>query len=253
MIKKLAKMPSQTFSAWLEIAYRPRFARLPNGSYYLRRKVPFFAKWESPGLVEQIRDGMISAQEDPLWKNSGATDPHEYESYSWQICAMACLKMVLATMNPKKNYPLVSIAKEAEQYGVYKKNGHPDIRKNLDGMFHAPFLEFTKTLGLDGFRRTSAGTHQICRHITRQIFVLASVTEDFAATRPEEKGGHLVVVVGFEVKNQMISGFYVNNPSGKNKKNQEYSWVDIDTWKKNFSGNIICLRPESYKSSEKPE
>lgn len=210
-----------------------------DGSYFLSLKIPSFTKWESSNLVDDIRQNKISAKDDPLWKESGAENLFEYESYSWQICGMICLKMILAAINPNKKYPSIYLAKKAEKFGVYKKNNNPDLKQNLDGMFHIPFLKFIGNFDLFGFRKTMVRDYQLCYYLNKQFFVMTSVSEDFALN--QKKGGHMVVVVGYEIKNKKISGFYVNNPSGKSEKIQAYFFVKKETWDNNFSGNVICI------------
>lgn len=256
MLKTLIKMPLLLIYNLTEKYYKLQSASLAEGSHFLKLKVPFFAKWESPKLAASIRSGKISAKDDPMWEESGAKDQAEYESYSWQICGMACLKMILTAINKTKEYRAVSLAKEAEKYGVYKKNKSVDPKNNLDGMFHSPFLEFIKTFGLLGFKKTQVQEYQLSHYINDQLFILASVQEDFTAPKthdPLKKGGHLVVMVGFEVKDKKVTGFYINNPSGKFGENQEYFFIDIETWKNTFSGNILCLFSEIYSSRVQPE
>src|SRR3990167_6800417 len=113
-------------------------------------KIPYFSQWESPKLVGKIIERKILARDDQKWKNSGAKSPEEYEYWSWNICGMACLKMILASKF-SKNYKMIELAKKCEEYGAYVHNGghlvlitgFDDHKKTL--FFHNPSGFFGKS------------------------------------------------------------------------------------------------------------
>jgi hypothetical protein len=219
--------------------------RIKDGTYEIDCDIPYFSQFESPDLVEDIITEKSSAQNDPRWNQSGAETSAEYESYSWQICGMACLKMILAGLFKMEDHPLVALAKEAQRFGVYKPNSKPNMRENLDGMFHKPFIKYLKKFNLNGNLLRNAGRNSIAYQIYHNRFVIASVHHYIRHDNPSDNGkrGHLVLITGFRIKNGRVSGFFINNPSGfQSNKSQEHHFVSMKNWKKCFSGTMIAIR-----------
>lgn len=226
------------------IYYGQEIGKLADSDYSIKYDVPSFTQWESRELIEDIIKGKFDCKNDPLWKNSGAENPEEYEMYSWQMCGMTCLKMILKSVYPDKEYRLVDLAKDAEKVGVYKRNNDKDPRHNLDGMFHNNFLKFIKKFGLKGFRAEKIKENYIANLILNNCFIVSSVhpsiREDYF--KSNSKTGHLVLVKGFKVLSGKVSGFFINNPSGYLSNNSQKNYfVPIEKWNKYFSGNIDAI------------
>jgi hypothetical protein len=96
--------------------YKGKIMKLSNGDYFLKREIPSFTQWESKDKVDDIVKGKFDAKNDKLWRKSGTKTKEEYEMYSWQICGMTCLKMILKSINNEKDYKLVELAKDALKY-----------------------------------------------------------------------------------------------------------------------------------------
>lgn len=242
--KKILKQFRNAKGAIANAVYRKIIRRHNDGDYFLDYKIPSYAQWVSSELVEDIVGEKINAKDDPRWRESGARTPEEYEMYSWQICGMTCMKMILESIDSDNKIELVKLAIEAEKYQVYKKNSEPDVRINLDGMFHKPFVEFIKKFNLSGYRANSVFENQLAWLLLKNNFIIASVIPVIRENNPDanSKNGHLVLVCGFQMSQGKVSGFYINNPSGfYSNKSQEKYFVPIGIWERCFSGNIIVV------------
>lgn len=228
-----------------EVYHKRRVSEIPNGEYFSKYNIPSFTQWESKEIIEDIINDRRDCKTDPLWKNSGASSPEEYEMYSWQCCGMACLMMVLKSIYPNKNYRLVDLAKDSLAFGVYRKNYSQNIRDNLDGVIHSPFLKFIEKFDLSGRRISCIGENQLASFIHKEHFVIATVHPSIRDEYFEHNSrrGHLVLVTGFRLLNGSIFGFFINNPSGfASNQSQEKYFVPLEKWKKYFSGDANILK-----------
>lgn len=200
------------------------------------RKIPYFSQWESPELVEKIIIGKMKASEDPRWKESGAKTSEEYEYWSWNICGMACLKMVLADKT-KEIYKTIDLAKKCEEYGGYIQNG-----EKIDGLFYEPFLTFIKKeYGIEGkiFKRFLT-IWRIKREVKKGNYIIVSVHAGIRkpAYVPEHKGGHLVLLTGFDNSKKTL---FLHNPSGFFGESQRDYEMSEKDFKKFFAGRGILI------------
>jgi len=199
-------------------------------------KIPFFSQWESAQLVEDIVKGKIWASSDPKWKNSGAESTEEYIYWSWNICGMACLKMILADKFDKE-YKLIELAKSCESYGGYRRNGN-----KIEGLFYKPFSVFLKQdYGLKarvwGWFLTIG---RIRKEIEKGNYVMASVNAHIRdlGKEPMFKGGHLVLVTGYDRESHVL---YLHNPSGFWKQSQQNFEITENDFRKYFAGRGIVI------------
>lgn len=235
-VRKLSGDLSDCFYWW-------QIRKIPDGNYFTGNEIPSFTQWESKNLIDKIIKGKMDTKNDPLWGESWAQSPEEYETYSWQICGMACLKMILKSVNKEKDYKLIGLAKDAEKYWVYKRNNNPDPKVNLDGLFHKKFLSFIRTFWLKWKLKSWTKEHYISHLLMRNYFIIASVHPSIREESiiSNSKTWHLVLLVGFRIRNWKIQGFFINNPSGYFEKSQQKHFVNIANWRKVFSGNIDVI------------
>ncbi|MFD5563566.1 C39 family peptidase [Kitasatospora griseola] len=198
--------------------------------------VPYYSQWESPELVPDILDGTLRAADDPLWERSGAADQAEYEYWSWRLCGMACLRMVLDHwwgVAPAQ----VRLAEECELAGAYIR--HPDGR--LDGLIHSPFAAYVRARwGLDAQAVSPLPVERLPEELARGVLPMISVHPAIRSLAPEvpRLGGHLVLAVGAD-----DDALYIHNPSGFPDGSQRAArvpWVDLDRF---YAGRGILLGP----------
>ncbi len=200
------------------------------------KKIPYFSQWESWELVGEIIGGRIKAREDPKWKLSGAKTSEEYEYWSWNICGMACLKMILASKFGEE-HKTIELAKKCEEYGGYVQNG-----EKIDGLFYKPFCKFLANefqIKAKIFRifLTIGG---IKREIQKGNYFIVSVSSSIrdAAKTPEHKGGHLILITGFDDRKKTL---FLHNPSGFYGKTQENHEISEKDFCKFFAGRGILI------------
>ncbi|MFD7734882.1 C39 family peptidase [Kitasatospora phosalacinea] len=205
----------------------------------INHQVPYYSQWESPELVPDILDGTLRAADDPLWERSGAADETEYEYWSWRLCGMACLRMVLDHwwgVAPGA----VRLAEECQQAGAYVR--HPDGR--LDGLIHAPFAAYARTRwGLHAEAVAQLPAERVVAELAEGRLPMLSVHPGIRILAPEvpRTGGHLVLAVGADDEALLI-----HNPSGFPDGSQQAArvpWGDLDRF---YSGRGIVLGPPPY-------
>lgn len=205
----------------------------PQKNFFIHRNIPYFSQWESRNLIKHIIDKKISAKDDPLWINSGAKSKEEYELWSWNGCGMACLKMILA-YEINKTIPLIELGQRCKEYGGYKG-------ENLEGLFYKPFVKFLKEEFKINSRIISPMTIiDIVRELEENHFVIASVSYEIRnpTNKPSFRGGHLVLVVGFDMNEKAL---FIHNPSGTDKKTQEFHKVSFSDFNKLFAYRGISI------------
>jgi Peptidase_C39 like family len=202
---------------------------------FLHKNVPYFSQWESRDLNQKICEFRIKAESDPKWRDSGARTTKEYADWSWSGCGMACLKMILIHSygtSPK----LVELGKKCASYGGYIMPLETGI-----GLIYAPFLTFIKTeFGLVGKVYSPLLLQDIFEQLSHKRFVIASVSHLICQpiVTPKFKGGHLVLVLGYDLTKQEI---YLHNPSGPTILTQEYTAVRFADFNKSFSRRGIVI------------
>lgn len=214
--------------------------------------MPYYSQWESNNLVNEILTEKLKAQNDPKWRGSGAKTTEEYAIWSWSGCGMACLKMILKD-RLNKNYPLVELGKMCMKYGGYKDNSSKYNTQQLldqgkavpsnyfEGLFYEPFLNFIrKEFDLHGRIVKPMIIEDIIKALTDKDYVIASVNASIrdANSTPKRKGGHLVLVTGFDLRKKLL---YIHNPSGLYKESQENYPISFNDFNKFFSNRGIVI------------
>ncbi len=187
-------------------------------------------------MVEQIIKRKILARDDPNWKISGATTQEEYELWSWNVCGMACLKMILSSKFGK-NYKTIELAKRCETYAGYDKNGD-----KIEGLFYKEFCKFlAKEFEIKSrFFRFFLTIGQIKRELKKGNYLMVSVSASIRKPdhTPEHKGGHLVLITGFDDDKKTL---FIHNPSGFFGESQENYEIAEKDFKKFFAGRGILV------------
>lgn len=198
--------------------------------------IPYFSQWESKELVEDFVEGKKSAKTDPRWKLSGAKTLNEYDMWSWNVCGMTCFKMVLAKKLGKE-HKTIKMARECEKYGGYKVT-----EKEIEGLYYDPFVIYVKDkFGLEAkVIRNFLTVSKIKRELVKGSFPIVSVNWRIRnpESRPEKKGGHLVLMTGFDNSKKTL---FLHNPSGFYKQSQENFEITEKDFKKFFAGRGILI------------
>jgi hypothetical protein len=197
--------------------------------------IPYFSQFESSELVLDYIEHKKKVIEDPLWMNSGAESPTEYEFWAWRACGMTCLKMILAHRN-NETYPVAVLAKECQTYGGY------DMSRDHLGLIYQPFCNYVRSkFKLKAEVSRSLTIHRIKHELSKGNYIITSVHPDIRDkdnSEPKHKGGHLVLVVGYDEDDQSI---FVHNPSGTFNKSQSAYKLTYSGFSKFFSKKGIVI------------
>lgn len=177
----------------------------------------------------------LSADADPKWKASGAKAKKEHLEWTWNMCGMACFKMVLVHRNGKA-VPLIELGKLCMKYG-----GYSQPFETSNGLGYKNFITFVKS-EFDISARIAAPLliRDIQVELARGNYVIISVSpaiRDITAT-PKSKGGHLVLVTGYDLDKKMT---YLHNPSGFFGKSQKHAAVPFKDFNRFFAGRGIII------------
>lgn len=203
---------------------------------YLHSGVPYFCQWESPDLAKAILEKAITTDDDPRWKASGAKTKAEYHAWSWSGCGMACTKMILASKTGKV-VPLVMLGKVCATYGGYQMP-----LETSPGLFYKPYVTFVdQEFGWKAKIMQGMSQDELMYELSKGNYIIAGVSAQIRDPKssPRTKGGHLVLMLGYDRSKQE---FYLHNPSGVSKETQEYAAVKFRDFKRFFSGRGIAVK-----------
>ena len=197
--------------------------------------IPYFCQWESPELAGVFLKDPSKTISDPLWKNSGAKTRGEYALWSWSMCGMACLKMILTGLEIK-NAGIITLGKKAALFEVYRV-----IDNAVEGMFYIPFVQFVKNqFELSAAVVSPMHIYDIVKSIQNEQFVIVSVSPSIrnVKIKPKATGGHLVVVTGYNLTKKQL---FIHNPSGDTVRTQKNAPISFQDFNKFFAGRGIII------------
>ncbi len=185
---------------------RVRFARVPDKVNY---DVPYVCQFAKPEHAELSLKEELAAADDPHWQDTGATSPERYSQWAFTMCGMASTAMALGYFK-NNNTKAAELAEDALKSGVYVEEGDGVI----SSMRYKEFVKWIKNYGLKANIYTRLGIKGIQYALAKNKLVIVSVNPNIRGynTAPEnQKGGHLVLVVGYDL---LKSTIIINNPSG---------------------------------------
>jgi hypothetical protein len=236
----MKKLIESGIALYKQLTYTQKLKGIP------KKKVvplPYFSQWESPRLVKKILDGSVSAIDDPNWQSSGATDKKEYLHWSWNLCAMACVKMILTYRGVDAK--LVDLGKRCMTYGGYtlheKAYLKDDFRHSIDGVFYAGMVRFLSSdYALQSDIRSPLVLEEIIYEVSNGNCVMVSVSPRIRNPKdhPETKGGHVVLVTGYDLDARTV---LINNPSGFPGESQDHASIEFSDFAHFFNGRGVVV------------
>jgi hypothetical protein len=198
--------------------------------------VPYTSQFSIPGQAEPTLTKSIAPRKDPHWEASGATSSEQYADWAFTMCGMACTSMILEFFTQSKIAPVV-LAEDALQHGVYVRE--PQC---ISDMKYQPYVSWINKYALKAKFYTILSIRGIQRALTVGDLVFVSVNPNirgFETASTTQKGGHLVVVTGYNLKDQTIT---INNPSGFASTNtQHHHKLSLNEFKKYYAGRGIII------------
>lgn len=215
--------------------------KLADGDYEVEKNVKYYCQFASPKLAKDILEKRISAKDDSNWQDFGFLKSEEYEFWCWRACAIICLKMIIDTIGDR-NETVKNLIDKSIKLGGYI--AHDKKGKLIDkGWYYKPLIALSKEYQLDGKLFSFLSVQNICKEILNKHYVIASVNPEVIRYDKDESdiiGGHVVLVYGFRWDKGKCAGFYLHNPSGKNKKTQ-IAFIPIATFRKAFAERGFSL------------
>jgi hypothetical protein len=196
----------------------------------------YYSQWESPRLVDKFIYQTLPVSKDPQWKKSGASTPKDYEYWSWNLCGIACLRMVLAGKKIPVP-PAVTLAKKSIKYGCYTPT--PDF---IGGLFYKPFINFlTGKFHLQSIIANPLSIKRIKYYLSQKCYVIASISPQIRNpdSHPAKKGGHLVLITGY---NSAAKTLTFQNPSGFYRKSQQNVLLSESVFSRFFANRGIIVK-----------
>lgn len=208
---------------------------LPDGDYLIKN-VPYQCQFASSEKAGDILEGRLDAKDDPHWAIPGFKTKEESSYWAWRDCGICCIKMVLDFYG--NNDSVAKLVKKGLELKGY------DTKKDF-GWFYQPLVNLVKEYGISGHTASSLSKQELAKHILKNRFVVASVNPSIIRLDKEikskEKSGHLVLVTGFQIMDKQISGFYINNPSGKIPETQQNAFIPTEIFNNAFGEQGIVL------------
>lgn len=224
-------------------AHWPAVARDHMCSYSVR----YFSQWESRDLNQKIELGSIMADMDPLWNRSGAIDRKEYRIWSWNICAIACLRMVSQNFRAlPKDFRPIEFAKQAAKNGVYVYNVETE---QIEGIFWKVFQEFLKNrFQIESRVMEFLPMYKIKQFLNQNYVVLLSVSPFIHRRRKHhQRSGHVVLVQGLREKQGEILGLFIKDPGGWIENNTQERFISTKELYQCYSGRGFVIKvPQSH-------
>jgi uncharacterized protein YvpB len=150
---------------------------------------------------------------------------------------MACTSMALLFFK-RRNEGIVSLAKDAFRHSVYKLHGD-----GLSNMHYAEYVPWIRKYGLKATIYTRMNIQGLQYLLSKGTLVIVSVNPNirgYITADPKQKGGHLVLVTGYDKKANTIT---FHNPSGFVRLGtQQNHTVPIPVFCQFFAGRGIALK-----------
>ena len=220
---------------------RSRFSRIPTT---VKNSVPYVCQFARPEHAELSLKGELLPINDPDWRNTGASSPERYAQWAFTMCGMACTAMTLAYFKNRTYLPAV-LAEDALKHNVY----HETVDE-ISSMRYAEYAQWIGVYALSARVCTRLSIRGIRFALANGGLVIASVNPNirgYDTVPAHQKGGHLVVVTGYDVGKDAVS---LNNPSGFVSTNtQAGHTVSTDEFMRYFAGRGIVVMKNDGSST----
>lgn len=211
-----------------------RFTSVPDK---VSHDILYVCQFATPEHAELSLKKKLNPVDDPYWESTGAISPERYSDWAFTMCGMASTSMALSHFH-NKNIKPVLLAEDALRAGVYTENA-----KEISGMKYREFVEWVAKYDLSASVYTRLSVCGIQYALSKGGLVIVSVNPNirgYNTASPNQKGGHLVLVTGYDRNKKTVS---INNPSGfvsgNTQINHELSHKEFLSY---FAGRGIVVR-----------
>lgn len=208
--------------------------QIPKGRTHF--DVPYVCQFSIPENAEPTLKKTLVPVEDPEWAASGATSPKRYSDWAFTMCGMASTAMILDYFLNSKLLPAV-LAEDALLHQVYTNES-----ASISDMRYRQYVTWVSNQGLRATFYTRLSVRGLEHALTNGKLAIVSVNPNIRGfdTAPlTQKGGHLVVVTGYDLNDKTIT---INNPSGFSSSNtQHHHKLPLEVFEKYYAGRGIIL------------
>lgn len=202
----------------------------------IENNVPYISQFASPEYSEKVLRDNVNTATDPKWQNTGAESPEEYTKWVLTICGMACTSMALKYFN-NDNTGIVSLAKDAMKHNVYKEQSD-----DISDMHYREYADWITKYRLRAEVYSKLTIRGIKYLLSNGNLVIVSVNpniREYTIAPITQKGGHLVLVTGYNNTNNTVT---IHNPSGFSSLNtQQNHTIQISKFLQFYAGRGIAI------------
>src|SRR5260370_40311145 len=162
-----------------------------------------------------------------------------------RACGVACLKMCLEALATLPQFPtMIELIRKGVDLGGYIV--HNEQGEFIDfGWYYQPLVRLGEDYGLRGSVCKTLTIDEICSHLVAGSLVIASVSAEIGErdsdTPITKRGGHLVLVHGFEWSQQGCEALLLHNPSGRFLELQANAVVSFSRFSDAFAGRGFVI------------
>jgi len=211
---------------------------LAPGWYRFPKKLPYYAQFASPELIYAYIHEDFDGRYDPRWRDYGTEDIEEYVFWCMRACGIACLKMCLEALVTLPQFPtMIELIRRGVDLGGYIV--HNEQGEFVDfGWYYQPLIKLGEEYGLRGYVCKTLTIDEMCSYLAAGYLVIASVSSEIGERDMgiTKRGGHLVLVHGFEWSEQGSEALLVHNPSGRFYELQANAIIPFDRFSDAFAG-----------------
>ena len=210
-----------------------------SGRYCFPGKISYSAQFASPELIYSYCHEHFDGRQDPRWREFGTEDVEEYCFWCFRSCSIACLKMCIETLaRPKQPPSMIELIQQGLAAGGYIIHNEQGELVNF-GWIYQPLVKVGQSYGIKGQVYKTLSIENICSLLLTGALVIASVSDEIGErndTPITHKGGHVVLVHGFEWSNQECQTLLLHNSSGRFPELQENAVIPYDRFAAAFAG-----------------
>jgi hypothetical protein len=224
----------------------PPLSSLSPGWYRFPKKLPYYPQFASPELIYSYIHEDFDGRDDPRWRDYGTEDIEEYLFWCSRACGIACFKMSLEALTTLPRLPtMIQLIRQGVALGGYIVHNEQGALVDL-GWFYQPLVNLGENYGLHGHVCKTFTIDEICSYLATGSLVIASVSPEIGErdtdTPITKRGGHLVLVHGFEWSQQGCKAFLVHNPSGRFPELQANAVIPVNLFSEAFAGRGLVFK-----------
>jgi hypothetical protein len=200
--------------------------------------VPYYCQIASPELVNSFFTDGVDPILDPRWEETGAATPQEYAYWVERACGIVCVKMCVEAFNGPIHNQMEWIKKGLAVEGYLITKNEEGVEQEI-GWVHSRLALLIQNEGFFA-APAKASVTGIYDVLNQGKLVIASVSYELGTPFPiTRKGGHLVVIVGVDSKNNVPQKFIIHNPSGRKTELQANASIPVERFEAAFSGRVV--------------